>query len=101
MTKITITQPPPRICYYQELNYTIIVSPLNYSNESDTWFIEFGPFHHHGNGTVKHDITSEKLIVNEEYSLQLVLVTYFDTISFFNRAGGSKVRLVRPCLSVY
>ena len=87
---ILITQPPPRICYYQELNYTIIVSPLNYSNESDTWFIEFGPFHHRGNGTVKHDITSEKLIANEEYSLQLVLATYFDTVTVGNHYFGEQ-----------
>ena len=85
-----ITQPPPRICYYQELNYTITVSPLNYSNESDTWFIEFGPFHLHGNDTMQHDITSEKLVVNEEYSLQLVLATYFDTVTVGNHSFGKQ-----------
>ena len=72
------------------MNYSIIISALNYSNESDNWPIEFGPFHHHGNNTMINDIRSEKLKVNEGYTMQLVLVTYFDRITFVNHSFGEQ-----------
>ena len=59
------------ICDYQDVNYTIIVDSMNESN-----IIELGPYHHRGSGTVKHDVMSDRLIRDKEYSVKVVLFTY-------------------------
>ena len=71
-------QLPSTICYYQDLNYTIIIGGIN---ESD--IVELGPFYHQGPGSVQHDIESVKLIRNKEYSVTIVVSTYYNsTFSF-------------------
>ena len=64
-------QLPMSMCDYQELNYTIIFDSINESS-----LMEEGPFYHRGPGTLMHDIVSDKLVRDEEYSVYAVISDY-------------------------
>ena len=70
-----MAQPPEPLCSLQELNYTILISDVNGSI-----IAESGPYHQLGSelnmsGTAYHDVSSG-LLRNEEYSLNVAVVTF-------------------------
>ena len=72
-------QLPEPLCSLQELNYTILISDVNGSI-----IAESGHYNQLGSeldmaGIAHHDVSSE-LLRNEEYSLNVVVVT-FDCVS--------------------
>ena len=71
------------ICDHQDVNYTIIIDSMNESS-----IIELGPFHQQGPGTVNHEIVSNKIIKDEEYSVKVILFTSLHTVVSKNYSLG-------------
>ena len=70
-----MAQLPEPLCSLQELNYTILISDVNGSI-----IAESGPYHQLGSelkisGIAYHDVSSG-LLRNEEYSLNVSVVTF-------------------------
>lgn len=63
-------QLPPPECTDQEVNYSIIIVDNNESSSESMQL--YGPYHHVGAGTVKHNIDSG-LQKNKEYSAHIVV----------------------------
>ena len=74
------------ICDHQDINYTIIVDSMNETN-----IVEAGPFCRVGPGKVQHDIVSERLMRDEEYSVRVILVTYSHTVTSNNYSFSTLV----------
>ena len=60
-------------------------------NESS--ITELGPFHQQGSGIVNHEIVSDRIIKDEEYSVRVVLFTYLHTVVSKNYSFGMSVAI--------
>lgn len=63
------------ICDHQDINYTIIIDSMNESS-----ITERGPFHQQGSGRVDHEVVSDRIIKDEEYSARIVLYSLIYTL---------------------
>ena len=61
-------QLPSPVCTDQDVNYSIVIVENNESNSMQ----RYGPYHHIGAGTVKHNIDSG-LQKNKEYWVHIVV----------------------------
>ena len=62
------------ICDHQDINYTIIIDSMNESS-----IAELGPFHQQGSGRVDHEVVSDRIIKDEEYSARIVIYIHLFT----------------------
>jgi hypothetical protein len=58
-------------------------------NESS--ITELGPFHQQGSGRVDHEVVSDRIIKDEEYSVRIVLFTYLYTVKSKNYSFGMSI----------